>query len=75
MKQAIITGLPWIMSALSLWMTVLAGNKKRSAWAVGLINQVLWSLWIALAHVWGLVPLTAALWVVYARNYMKWRKQ
>jgi hypothetical protein len=28
------------MSAMTIWMTLLAGNNHPRAWAVGLINQV-----------------------------------
>ncbi len=65
--------LPWLLSAITIWMTVLAGNKHRSAWAVGLVNQALWAMWIVSASAWGLLPMNLALWAVYARNHLKWR--
>jgi len=68
----IATYLPFVLSALTIWMTLLAGNKHRSAWLVGLVNQALWLVWIVATEAWGLVPLNAALWVVYARNHFKW---
>lgn len=37
-------------------MFLLAGNKKRSAWIVGLINQFLWLIWIFTIQAWGLLP-------------------
>jgi len=69
----IATYLPFLLSALTIWMTLLAGNKHRSAWLVGLVNQALWLVWIVATEAWGLVPLNAALWIVYARNHFKWR--
>lgn len=66
--------LPWLMSAITIWMTLLAGNKHRSAWLVGLGNQALWLFWIVSVQAWGLLPMNAALWVVYARNHVKWRR-
>lgn len=72
LKQ-VLSLLPWLMSALTIWMTLLAGNKHRSAWVVGLVNQALWLTWIVATHNWGLLPMNAALWVVYARNHIKWR--
>jgi hypothetical protein len=75
MRQAIIVYLPWILSAVTIWMTLLAGNKHKSAWLVGLANQALWAVWIVVSQNWGLVPLNLALWLVYGRNHLKWRKE
>lgn len=66
--------LPWLMSGLTIYMTLLAGNKHPSAWLVGLVNQALWLTFIVLTKTWGLLPMNAALWVVYARNHLKWRR-
>lgn len=71
-KHAIVAYLPWLLSLITIWMTVLAGNKHRSAWSIGLVNQALWLLWIALSHNWGFLPMNLALWVVYCRNHLKW---
>ena len=46
--------LPWLLSAVTIYMTVLAGNKHPKAWAFGLMNQALWLLWIVAASAWGL---------------------
>lgn len=66
--------LPWLLSAITIYMTLLAGNKNRMAWAWGLLNQALWLLWIVTVGAWGLVPMNIALWVLYARNHLKWTK-
>lgn len=65
--------MPWLMSAITIWMTLLAGNKHPMAWAVGLGNQFLWLIWIIATQTWGFLPLNIALWVVYGRNHWKWR--
>jgi hypothetical protein len=64
--------LPWLMSAVTIYMTLMAGNQKPWAWLVGLGNQALWLTWIIATGTWGLLPMTAALTVVYARNHFKW---
>lgn len=64
--------LPWLLSAITIRMTVLAGNKHHSAWLLGLVNQGLWLSWILITGTWGLIPMNLALWVVYARNHFKW---
>ena len=65
--------IPYILSAITIYMFLLAGNKKRSAWIVGLFNQALWLTWIIIIQAWGLLPMNIALWIVYTRNYWKWR--
>lgn len=65
--------LPWLLSCITIWMTLMAGNKHPNAWLIGLGNQALWLIWIVCAQAWGFIPLNIALWVVYARNHWKWQ--
>lgn len=67
--------LPWLLSAITIWMTLLAGNRHRYAWLVGLHGQALWAFWIIWTHSWGFLPMNLALWIVYARNHVKWNKE
>jgi hypothetical protein len=71
--SAVLKYLPWLLSAITIWMTVLAGNKHRLAWAVGLANQALWLFWIVASAAWGFLPMNLALWFVYGRNHLKWQ--
>lgn len=66
--------LPWLLSVITIWMTLLAGNKTPWAWAVGLGNQALWLVWIIATGTWGLLPMNLALWIVYGRNHLKWTR-
>lgn len=75
MSEAIRFYLPWLMSAITIYMTVLAGNKSKNAWLIGLANQLLWLVWIIATASWGLIPMNIALWIVYARNHMKWKSE
>lgn len=75
MREDVVTYLPWLLSAITIWMTLLAGNMHRSAWLVGLANQLLWLIWIFAAQAWGLIPLNIALWIVYGRNHLKWQRE
>ena len=74
MIGAIRDWMPWILSAITIWMTVLAGSKHPRAWLVGLANQALWLVWIVAVGAWGLLPMNLALWLVYARNHWKWSR-
>jgi hypothetical protein len=74
MREAVVSYLPWLLSAITIWMTLLAGNKTRWAWAIGLGNQALWMTWIVASQSWGLIPMCLALIIVYARNHFKWTK-
>lgn len=74
MKLLIQNGLPWILSTLTICMTWLAGNKYRYTWALGLLNQALWLVWILVTHTWGLLPMNIALWCIYLRNHFHWRR-
>jgi hypothetical protein len=64
--------LPWIMSAITLWMTFLQGKKTWVAWAWGLLNQFLWLTFVLATETWGLLPLNIGLWYLYARNLQRW---
>lgn len=68
----IVTYLPWLLSALTIWMMWAAGNKNPNAWLVGALSQVLWAVWIFETEAWGLVPMNVALAFVYTRNLVKW---
>ena len=72
--KSIVFWMPWLLSAITIWMTLLAGNKHPKAWLVGLVNQLLWLIWIVASASWGLIPMNVALWVVYSRNHFKWQK-
>jgi len=66
--------LPWLLSAITIYMTILAGNTNKNTWLVGLLNQFFWLTWIIASQSWGLIPLNIVLWIVYFRNHLKWSK-
>ena len=66
--------LPWLLSVITIWMTLLAGNKHPRAWLFGIGNQLLWLVWICVVGAWGLLPMNIALWIVYGRNHWKWNR-
>lgn len=73
MTHIITKYLPYLLSAITAYTMLLAGNKKSGAWLVGLLNQALWLTWIIVSATWGLLPMTAVMIIVYVRNYFKWK--
>lgn len=73
--MSLVKVIPWILSAITIYMFLLAGNKKPYTWLVGLANQGLWLVWIVISSTWGLLPMNLALWFVYFRNHLKWREE
>lgn len=74
MNELIRTYLPWFLSAITIYMTLLAGDRHRNTWLIGLLAQALWLAWILAVQAWGLIPMNIALWIVYGRNHLIWRK-
>jgi len=74
-SAAIRDYLPWLLSILTLAMSVMTGNRHRHTWVFGLGIQCLWLAWIVAARAYGFLPLTLALFVIYARNHLKWRHE
>jgi hypothetical protein len=52
----------------------LVGQKRSIGWAVGLANQVVWVTFAVVYAAWGLLPLSAALTVIYVRALLAWRR-
>ena len=75
MRQEVVEYLPWGLSALSLAMAYMTGNKWRMVWLFGLFIQCLWLTWVFASGLWGFLPLTASLFVVYFRNHLKWERE
>ena len=71
----IINYLPYLLSAITVYIYLLAGNKDKKVWVVALASQVLWLIWIVAVKSWGLLPGNIALWIVFFRNYFKWEKE
>lgn len=67
--------IPFVLSANTIALNWLVGNRKTSGWVLGCVGQALWFVFIFTWQVWGLLPLAAVLTVVYARNLMKWRQE
>lgn len=75
MLELVVVYLPYILSAITVYTVVLAGNNNRNAWLISMFNQLLWLIWIVASNTWGLLPMNITLWIAFYRNYMKWGKK
>lgn len=66
--------LPWATSAFTLLGMWLIGQKRSVGWVVGLLNQGCWITFAIAFKAWGLLPLSAALTVIYVRSLLAWRR-
>lgn len=68
-------GIALLTSVVTLTGMWLAGSHRWQGWLVGLLNQILWLAFIVAFAAWGLLPLCAALIVIYGRNLLRWRAE
>lgn len=73
MDTLVDTLLPYFLSLVTVTVMWLAGNKDRRAWILGIVAQGFWLVFIVNTQSWGLVPLTAAMVIVYSRNLRAWK--
>ena len=66
---------PWLLSTVTIALTIMQGNKYKHAWSLTLVNQVLWLAWIIASGTYGFILLNLSMWVVCIRNHLKWRKE
>lgn len=60
------------LGALALLSTTLAGNRRRSAWQVGILAQLGWIGFMFLTENFGFIVSIVGFTVVYIRNYIAW---
>lgn len=73
LREFVLLYLPYILSAIGVFMILKAGDMRRYAWIIGIAAQVLWFIWIMTSENYGFLFQNVALVIVYARNYYKWR--
>ena len=64
--------LQWVLSATSAVMLWLMGNKSPWGPRLGLLNQVIWIVYVVATKQWGLLPGVLIYTVIHARNVAKW---
>lgn len=61
-----------MLGVLALTSSVLAGNRARSAWVVGMVSQAGWVGFMLITGNYGFLISITGFTVVYVRNYLKW---
>ncbi len=65
----------WVLSATSLIMLWLMGNRSKWGPRLGILNQVLWIYYVVyIVHDWGLIVGVIAYTIVHIRNLANWEK-
>ena len=72
MTDLIIKYLTWVLSILTIYVNILAGNKHKTTWIVGMLNELLWLVWIICSESFGFIPANILMWVICIRNHKKW---
>lgn len=71
------TNLVWsiVLAATGILGLFLAGSKNRLGWAISFSAQVLWIIFAIVTKQYGFILSAIAYGWVYARNYLKWRRE
>lgn len=75
MREQLIHIFPWVLSAETIVMMYMTGNKNKNGWLLGIFLQILWFIYIFIAKVWGFLPITIAMCGITIRNYYLWDKE
>lgn len=65
----------WILSATSIAMLYLMGNKSKWGPLVGVTSQALWIYYVITTKQYGLVPGVLMFTAVHVRNLIKWSRE
>lgn len=67
--------IPLALSANTIALMWLVGDRRTLGWVLGVAGQAIWFLFIFVFDAYGLLPLAIVLTIVYARNLVKWRRE
>ena len=62
----------WLLSAMGVAGIWLAGSRKRSGWAIGLVSEVVWIAYAVLTRQYGFILGALAYGFVQVRNWLAW---
>lgn len=67
-------GVALLLSGIQITCYLMAGNKNRWGWIVGLTGALPWCVVMIAWGAWGLLPLVVFLQVIYVVNFIKWTR-
>ena len=65
----------WLLAAVGITGSLLAGNQRKVGWAIGFGTQGLWLAYAVATAQWGFLATAAAYAAVCARNWLRWRRE
>ncbi len=71
-KQNFVMLMPYVLSAITIYVTRLQGQLRRKAWIIGLVSQFGWLSWSLVSGTYGFLPLNLVLFYQYWDNFRKW---
>ncbi|WP_433355588.1 hypothetical protein ACQP25_17135 [Microtetraspora malaysiensis] len=65
----------WALTLVGITGLWFAGRRKAYGWAIGLGAQLLWIAYAVATRQWGFIASALVYGLVYARNYVAWRRE
>lgn len=65
----------FILGGVGILGLFLAGNKRKIGFAIGFFAQFIWLTYAVATRQWGFIPGAFAYGFVYARNWLRWRRE
>lgn len=72
-----MSGLIWslALAVIGIAGLLLAGQKNKLGWALGLFAQLAWIAYALISRQYGFILSAVAYGIVYSRNWLRWRRE
>lgn len=65
----------WLLSVIGITGIWLAGSKNKNGWLIGIFAQILWITYAVVTNQYGFILASLCYGFVYARNYIRWKRE
>lgn len=65
----------FILGGVGILGLFLTGNKRKIGFAIGFYVQFIWLAYAIITKQWGFIATALAYGFVYARNWLRWRRE